>query len=701
MGVTLKLGGKVLANVLGLGLGLAVVSLVAVPVVNNLSLLKEPGSLSTPIQLKPIPVPSIIYASDGSQLYLIGDGQYRAQLKISDIPKVVVKAVLDVEDHAFYLHGALDFKSIFRALAADASHGGGLQGGSTITQQLIKNAVLTPQRTLSRKFHEAILAYRIEGQLSKNEILQRYLNTIYFGEGAYGIQSAAYTYFNKPVQQLDVSQAALLAILIEDPNGLDPFLHPNASLYRRNLALDQMHQYGDLSASALIQARKEVLPTTSYRTLLASPGPFVAEVISRLETEPRFKVLGATPQKRFDNLAGGGYQIYTTLNPALQADAQAAVQRQIPNTNGKFAAALVSMDPSTGDVRALVPGNPNYSFGGFDVVTGTGSSGRQAGSSFKLFTLLAALQRGYSPYDTIDGTAPCTFVIPNITLPGHPYVARNAEQGYGVMTLTQATADSVNCAYIRLGVKVGLGNVVNMARLLGVRSPLTPLPSMIIGSEDINPLEMAASYATIDDQGIYHSPQFITQVVGENGVQLVGPKESARRVVSSQNARVAISVLRSVIEYGTGTGASIGRPAAGKTGTTDNFTDAWFDGFTPQLVTVVWMGAPAGSISMFDVGGIPVYGGTYPARIWRDFMSHALAHVPVENFPPPNYSLIPGGKFLTPVDSPGSISYPPAPTTTTLATTTTTTSTTLATTTSTTSVPTSAVSNTLGTPPTN
>lgn len=655
---------KLILTVVFGGLLLGLGSLFLFPALSNLTLFLEPGSLSTPLQLRTLTYPSKFYDSQGNLLYVMQTNGFRTPVTLSQIPKHVINAVLDVEDHTFYQHGPIDLKSIVRALSADVSGGTILEGGSTITQQLVKNTILTPQRTLSRKIQEAIDAYRIEGQFTKNEILQKYLNTVYFGDGAYGIGAAAKTFFNESVGQLTTAQASLLAILIEDPTGNDPFLHSGNALVRRNIALDQMVQYGDLTQAQANQDKLEPLPKVSYRPSVNAPSAFVQEAIQRILTEPKYSVLGSNQNQRLQALENDGLQIYTTLNSNYESEAQATVKKVVPNTNGKYTAALISMDPKTGAVEALVSGNPTHGFGGYDVATGTGGTGRQAGSSFKPIVLAALLQQGYSPNDIIDGTGPCQFVIPGVK--PSPYIVHNAEPGYGLMTITKATADSVNCAYVRLGVNLGDQNIVNMAHIMGVTSYLTAAPSLAIGSEDITPLEMADVYSVLADNGIRHTPYFTSKIVGSNGNTLVQTVSKGIRVLSAQNVEVEDQVMQAVVQYGTGTAAALpGREVAGKTGTTDNFTDGWFNGFTPQLETAVWMGDPAGSVPMLDVGGIPVYGGTYPARIWHDYMSQALSGQPVLTFPKPNPALIPPGKFIVPIDSPGAITTPPNSTATT------------------------------------
>ncbi|MDA8277787.1 MAG: transglycosylase domain-containing protein [Actinomycetota bacterium] len=662
----LKYAGLVLLSALLLGLSLALL----IPAVRNVSIIKEKGTFSSPIVMRPLSIPSKIFDSQGNLIYLVQNGQNRTTVTLNQVPQLVKSAVLDVEDHTYYLHGAIDLRSIGRALVADFSGQAGLQGGSTITQQLVKQAVLNSSRTLSRKFSEAIISFRLQGVMTKAQIFQRYLNTIYFGEGAYGIAAAAQTYFGENLNQLDVAQSALLAALIENPSGYDPFYYPTYAMQRRNLAIEQMFQYGTISRAQEIAAKKEPLPTVSHRPTFNSPSAFVTEVVSELETEPQFSFLGSDPTQRYASLTNGGYSIQTTLNPTDQAYADAAVKKIVPNTNGKYTAALVSTDPKTGNVLAMVSGNPNPGSGGFNVATGRGGTGRQPGSSFKIFTLASALESGYSPTDIIDGTGPCTFTVPN-TKP-FPYVASNAEPGYGLMTLTDATANSVNCAYIRLAIKVGLQNVVDTAHIMGVKSPLLAVPSVAIGSEDVTPLEMATAYGVLASGGYLHPARFITSVIDSTGKYVYNPVVSSQRVLSSRIVAVMDSVLQQVIIRGTGTAAAIGRPAAGKTGTTDNFTDGWFDGYTPQMVTTVWMGDPAGDVPMYDVGGIPVYGGTYPARIWHSYMASALSGQPVEQFPAVSPSWIPPSKFIVPIDSPGAITSPTTTTSTSAPTTSTT-----------------------------
>lgn len=628
-----------------LAVGVVAISLAGRPLGNSVT-----ASGRVPqLHLRPLAVPSKVYDSKGNLIGVLASSDNRTVVPLSAVPMIARKAIIDVEDNTFYQTGPIDVRGIARALRVDLLAGHVVQGGSTITQQLVKNALLSPKRTLSRKLNEAVLSIRLSQQWSKNRILGRYLNTVYFGNGAYGIEAASRTFFGEPVEKLDVAQSALLAAMIENPAAYDPFVHPAAARFRRNLALQQMVHNHTLTAAQAAVAAKEPLPTVPHPLQAPPPTAFLNEVILRLAAN---RSLGPTPQARFSALYQGGLKIYTTLNPRLQADARAAVAAQMPNTGGRFTASMIAMDPRNGEVRALISGNPTTP-NGYDVATGRGGTGRQAGSSFKIFTLMAALRSGVTPNDLIDGTGPCKIDYPG----AQPATIANAEPGYGVMTITKATADSVNCAYVRLGIHVGLARMRATARAMGITTYIQKAsPATVIGSSSVNPLEMATAYSVLANGGVLHSARFVTKVVAPGGKVLVRPPGAGKRVEPRNTVRIEDQVLQAVVNYGTGTAAALpGRPAAGKTGTTDNFADAWFDGFTPQLVTTVWVGAPTAEVPMTDVGGITVYGGTYPARIWHSFMGAALANKPVANFPAPNLSNLPPPTYIYPPYAPGTI----------------------------------------------
>jgi penicillin-binding protein 1A len=589
---------------------------------------------------------STVYAADGKTvLAVLKASQYRKPITIKQVSAVAIKAVLDTEDHRFYLHGGFDLPSTIRALAADSSGKGGLQGGSTITQQLVKQLYLTSQRTVSRKIKEAVIADRLARQYTKDQILQAYLNTIYLGNGAYGIEAAANLYFGIPASQLNLAQSALLAGMISNPSGYDPILQPATARDRRHAVLGHMVQYRDITQAQANAADAVPLPTKVIVPPVAGDqitDYYVQEVVTELlgSNSP----LGSTYDQRYQSLFEGGLAIYTNLDPNLQSLAEQAVAEGTPNNTQGFQEAMVSIDPATGKVRAMV-GGTGFSQNHYDVITqGT----RQPGSGFKIFTLLAALEDGYSIYDTVDGQSPCAINFPSDSdLTVKP--ANNDEgNGGGVLTVQNATAQSTNCAFIRLAHEVGLQNVVDMAHRLGVSENLPLYPSIVIGSIPVHPLEMAAAYAAVADGGVYHKPSFIDHIVDRTGNTIYSGMDSGHRVISAQLDAEAVVALRAVVQYGTGTAAELyNREVAGKTGTTSFYTDAWFNGFTPQLEATVWMGNAGGDVSMTDVGGIAVYGGTYPTRTWRDFMAPALADQPAVPFPPLDYSILPYSKYIT------------------------------------------------------
>jgi penicillin-binding protein 1A len=593
---------------------------------------------------------STVYADDGTTVMgVLQASQDRIPIPLSHVSKVLIKAVLDTEDHNFYVHGGFDVPSLVRALKADTSANGVVQGGSTIAQQLVKQTFLTSQRTLSRKIKEAILADRLERQYSKDQILQAYLNTIYLGTGAYGVEAASNVYFNEHANQLTLSQAALLAGLIQNPSGYDPILHPAEARDRRAQVLSRMAHYHDITPAQEAAANRSPLPIASTVAPPQSTDTISNYYVNVVKDQllGANSPLGTTYEQRWQALFEGGLKIYTNLDPAMQNRAEQTVAADTPQgIPAGFQEALVSIDPTTGKVRALVAG-AGTAQSQFNIVTqGT----RQPGSGFKLFTLLSALNQGYSVYDTVDGQSPCAIAFPGDNdFVTHPAVN---DAPAGVINLVSATAASVNCAYLRLAHEVGLQNVANMAKALGISENLTVVPSMVLGADAVHPIEMAAAYATVADNGVYHAPTFIDHILDRSGSVIYTGASPGRPVFSPQIAAEATVALQAVVQPGgTATEAAIyNRPVAGKTGTTTQSVDAWFNGFTPQLETTVWMGNLTTEAPMYFIGTGEIYGGTVPAHTWHDYMVQALANQPVLPFLAPSPGLLPATKYIT---SPG------------------------------------------------
>ena len=489
-------------------------------------------------------------------------------------------------------------------------------------------------RDFDRKRKEIPLALRLETELSKDEILEKYLNTVYFGSGAYGVQAAAETYWGVDVDALDYSEGAMLAALIANPVAFDPTLHPETAYEQRRLALERMVSLDMITREDAERYQRAPLPVR-----LCSQGPdarplscgsvevpkpdnyFVEEVKERLLADP---ALGPTQEERETRLFGGGLRIYTTLDPNMQAAAESAIRDVTPRNDKGVTGALISVDSHSGAVRAVV-GGPGYDTYQYNIATL--EPGRQTGSSFKTFILLTALEQGNLPFDTVQGggSFPCPGCEQN------PYRV----QGSGG-TLTSVTTRSSNGAYVRLGQVVGLQNVIDMARKLGAdNETFNPAElSMALGTKDLTPLEMAAAYASIPNGGETVTPYFVERIEDRFGDVIYEHEGSSTRAYSQNTACYATQVLQANVESGTGTRAKLSRqPAAGKTGTTEENADAWFVGFTPYLTTAVWMGNPAGTVSMENLNGVANFGGTYPAMIWRAYSEPVHDGLPVLPFP--------------------------------------------------------------------
>ena len=643
--------------------------------------------------LPPLPERSTVYDDQGNVLQQIYFGQDRAPVKLAQIPQKVINAVLATEDRDFYNHSGVDWRGIGRAFLANVGAGTVKQGGSTITQQLVKNSLFPNGRPkdIKAKIHEAILAGRLEASYTKNQILERYLNTIYFGEGAYGIQAAAERYFNKDVSKLSLAEGAMLAGVIANPSGYDPLEYPKAAKDRRHEVLYSMVAAGYITSFEAERYDKAGLPRRGYRNGAACPanssdpcGPpyhdatyapnsyFVQAMEHWLLGDSQHSApsnvaqqkLGSTYEARRQLLYQGGLRIYTTLDPQLQQYAESAVTNAPLHPGLDSAIAVV--DNKTGQVRAVANRIPyDAVHHQVDVATGYGSDGKQPGSGFKTFTLAAALAAGYSPNDYVRG-GDCTFNLPQATQ--NNYLVKS-DGGGG--SLSHAIAQSINCSFVSLEMSMGWGHagpkkVAAMADTLGLGKKFDPSTeyntALTLGTADVTPLQMAAAYSTLDDDGVRHHPVYVTKIVASDGTVLYDPPGGSApgaQVVSAELARTETQMLEGVIKSGTGTQANIGRPAAGKTGTTTGGGNLWFTGYTPQLTASVWVGLEATQSTLYPTyiaSESEAYGGSVAAPIWKNFMEAALANQPVLDFTLPNHALWPSTECVS-VDPPGRKPY--------------------------------------------
>ncbi|QXJ26804.1 transglycosylase domain-containing protein [Actinomadura graeca] len=632
----------------------------------------EPDGLTT----SGVPQRSRILAADGSVLATFFY-QNRVDVPLDRIAPVARRAILAIEDSRFYQHGAIDSQGTLRALASNLSNGQVTQGGSGITQQYVKNLLLTTAESAAevraakevsaaRKIRELRYAVALEKRYSKDEILRRYLNIAYYGDGAYGIEAAARHYFSKPASKLELGEAALLAGVIRYPYAYDPVHHPGAARERRDIVLRRMAELGWLDKDAAEAAVREPIGLRVQHVqsgCVTSSAPFFCDYVQREILTST--VFGATPQEREKLLKRGGLTIRTTLDRHAQRAAQRAVDAHVPRRNSAHKAAAEAMvEPGTGKIKALVVDRalgPDRERGktwiNFAADASHGSSiGMQAGSTFKAFTLAAALDEGlpfgtrllapssFTPvgYRDCDGKARND---PDSEL-------RNSADGEGGRTfsLVTGTHHSVNTFFLALERKVGLCETVKMAERLGMRQAngqaLEQYPSFTLGFNPVSPLRLAAAYAAFGARGRYCAPIAITQVTVASGRKMKVPGADCRQAIDKGVADAVNYVLSGVLTKGTAKGLGLGRPAAGKTGTVDNFSAAWFAGYTPELAAAVWVGDPRGgyrypmeNLCMDGRCYGAVFGATIPAPIWQQSMSGALSETSAGSFhrPPDHF----------------------------------------------------------------
>jgi penicillin-binding protein 1A len=637
-----------------------VVGIFLVALLMSTGILVDAQRFDSGITLRALKQRSTVYNSAGGVVAVLGSLN-RQEVPLEQVPKILQNAVIAVEDQTFRTNEGVDFNAVARAFVKNLTAGEIGQGGSTITQQLVKNRILTPRRDLKRKVREVVLALRLNDQFSKEEILEQYLNTVYFGQGSYGIKAAVERYFLRdsvfgpvPIAMEDVTigQAALLAGVIANPEGDNPFNDPERAAARRAFALDRMVEEGYITRGDAEVAVQEPLPTIVPDAELRPRNAWAEEVQDRLINDPMYSVLGPTTEARRARVLTGGLKIIATIDPAVQRLAQDAMSEVLPEKPG-FTGAMVAMDPRNGFVKAMV-GGPAFLESQYNIATTY--PGRQAGSTWKVITLAAALANGFSPKDTISGSSPCSFGLLGRT--------RNAEGRGGRQSLRSATANSVNCAFARLSLAVGLDEVIETAEKMGItQNTLQPILSLTLGTIESTPLEMATVASTIASGGVRRDPVFVSKIETPDGTVVFDAERDLKavRAIPREAAICEIDMLRGTIAGGTGTAARLfdNRPVAGKTGTTDNRADANFLGFTPQLAVFVWHGN-----ALAQVPGAG-FGGQIPARIFKAFMDDALFGQPQIEFPEPGPACDREGEYIS--ERGRGVDLPPPPVTSTTA----------------------------------
>jgi penicillin-binding protein 1A len=557
-------------------------------------------------------VDTVVYAANGrSVLAVLRGDESRVLVATADIAPIMRQAIVSVEDQRFFEHNGIDVRGVARALWQDVRQQGIVEGGSTITQQFVKNAYIRNERTLARKVREAALAWQLEQRWSKDRILTAYLNTIYFGHGAYGIQQAARAYFKKSAKELGLAESALLAGIPADPSLYDPAINPRSATLRRRHVLRMMLEQGKITQRQFERADKAVLPIPDDIRLPGTQGPapyFVNYVKDELVAR-----YGA------GRVFGGGLKVTATIDLDLQLKARAAIESVLRNPDGP-AAALVAIDPRSGAVRAMFGGR-NFRQSQFNLAA---QAKRQPGSAFKPIVLATAMNEGISPVTTFESKPVSIDAgdrIWKVTNYDHTYLGR--------VNLSRAIVSSDNSVFAQLTDLVGPKAIVKTSHDLGIRSRLAPYFSIGLGSVAVSPLEMARAYATLANEGrrvdgseFGNRPRVVESVERIRSRRVEENAPIPTQVMDESHAELLTDILEDVVQSGTGKRAAIsGREIAGKTGTTDNYGDAWFVGYTPELVVAVWVGYPDSLTPMLtEYNGEPVAGGTLPALIWKAFV---------------------------------------------------------------------------------
>ena len=570
---------------------------------------------------------TFIYAADGSSLGSIPAEKNRQPVTLAQTSPWMARATVAIEDRRFYSHGGVDVQGIGRALVNDIRAGRAVEGGSTITQQLVRNLYIHHnERTLRRKVVEACLAVKLSRHWSKDRILADYMNTVYYGNHAYGVEAAARTYFSRSASKLSLLQSALLAGLPQAPSDYDPFDYPDKAIKRRNRVLEALYRNHDISYANYQEAAQ-------ITKLKLKPG----RIYTRIREPYFFSYVRDELVKEYgaETVRSGGLKVYTTIDRRFQRAANKAIKDTLYYDTDP-ASAIVAIDPRNGAIKTMTAVTPGRTGNQFNLAA---QARRQAGSTFKMYVLAEAIAEGVNPDTTSYVSAPLHYQPDpyseawDVSTYSHTYL--------GSTSITNATLASDNTVFARLTLDLGPEKVAAMATRLGVRSTLKTkegayVPSLGLGSIGVSPLDMASAYATVAAGGIYSKPMAIRRVVladGKDDTDAGWGKPQRRRVIADWVAAEVTRILELNVQEGTGVGANIGRPAGGKTGTTENHADAWFCGITPTLSASIWVGYPQAEVPMTNVHGISVAGGTFPATIWRLFMEEAIGQTPVREFP--------------------------------------------------------------------
>ena len=558
---------------------------------------------------------STIYASDRTTVLGKITLENRIEVARNEVSDYVVNGTVATEDERFYQHNGVDIMGVGRAVINNLT-GRAREGASTITQQLVRNTVLLDEMssiTVERKVREMYIALKVEQEYTKDQILMMYLNVINYGDGNYGIETAAQDYFGCSASELTLAQSAMLVGIPQSPNANNPREHYDTALERAHLVLRRMLSNGYISQEEYDQAVSEKPKLYKHKSnednFNSNLAPYFVDYVKQLLQTDEFNI---------SELSQGGLSIYTTLDPKAQKAANKAVKEGMAQYDSDMDASLTSIDPSTGNIVAMV-GGKNYKKNQFNLAT---QMSRQAGSSFKTFTLIAAMGEGVSPDTYIDSSSPAE-ITPTWT------VSNSEGEGSGNITLRSATTYSVNTVYARLAHGIGAQCIVDTAKAMGITSELQPYESICLGAQGVNTLEMASAYATLAAGGVYHKPTAVLSVVDTRGNEVYNSGvNEGEQVISAAIAQEATNILKTVVEYGTGTSASLwcGQEAAGKTGTSENGRDLWFCGITPQYSTAVWSGYR-------EEQSTYLYGGSTCAPIWRAYTDAVLEGAELEEFP--------------------------------------------------------------------